>query len=155
MINSMSLYIKRMAYIFGVVGMQKEAVSLKGRQDPRRYTQNNLSKCRFEDISLSHPIEILRGSGDFSRSSFCHLISRLSVQNLRLQPYENESLALWNVLLFVCLRTFSLCFPSTWGTYKISLALLILTNFRVFLRHSVGPVANPQVRCFPFILCLL
>lgn len=36
MINSMSLYIKRMAYIFGVVGIQKEAVTLKGRVGPKK-----------------------------------------------------------------------------------------------------------------------
>ena len=35
-INSMSLYIKWMAHIFGVAGIRKEAVTLKGRVGPKK-----------------------------------------------------------------------------------------------------------------------
>lgn len=52
-------------------------------------------------------------------------------------------------------QNFLLCFPSAWGSYKISLALLILTNSQIVSETFVGPVANPQVRCFPFILSIL
>lgn len=52
-------------------------------------------------------------------------------------------------------QNFLLCVPSAWGNYKISLALLILTNSQIVSETFVGPVANPQVRCFPFILCLI